>query len=80
MTDPEITPAKIAEAINDGQAVVCYASCYSCMFDCHFDPPQWHTWADADDIEHAASTGQPDPSTSRCACSCAVATVRGDQP
>lgn len=56
-----------------GENVVCYANCYSCMFDCHFDPPQWHTWADSEDIEHARNTGQPDPSTSRCGCSCAVA-------
>lgn len=69
----EIDPAKIAEAINSGQAIVCYSKCYSCMFDCCYDPPRWHTWADVDDIEHAATTGQPDPSESRCGCRCADA-------
>lgn len=71
MTEPKITPQQIADAINEGQAVVCYARCYSCMFDCHEDPPRWHTWAGSDDVEHAAKTGQPDPSESRCGCSCA---------
>lgn len=73
MTEPKITPEQIADAINEGQAVVCFANCYSCMFDCHFDPPQWHTWAAKGDVEHAAKTGQPDPSESRCGCACADA-------
>jgi hypothetical protein len=74
-----VTPeerAELADSINAGQAIVCYANCYSCMFDCHFNPPEWHTWADPEDIEHAAKTGQPSPAESRCACSCADA-VRG---
>src|SRR5574343_358091 len=37
----------------------------------HHTPPVWHTWAGAGDIAHAATTGQPDPSTSRCGCPCA---------
>ena len=52
--------------------VVCYAKCEGCQFGCHFDPPQWHTWAGLEDIEHAAQTGQTSPTTSRCGCHCAV--------
>ena len=51
--------------------IVCYAKCWPCSFGSHYDPPQWHTWADDEDIENAANTGQPDPSASRCGCSCA---------
>lgn len=50
------------------EIIVCYARCWSCMFDdC---PGGWHTWADAEDIEHAASISKPDPSTSKCGCVC----------
>lgn len=70
MSDP-IDPQKVIDAINSGQAIVCYSQCYSCMAGCCYDPPRWHTWADQDDIEHAAQTGQPDPSDSRCGCRCA---------
>lgn len=51
---------------------VLFTQCWPCMFDDHYDPPRWHTWADAEDVEHAATTGQPDPRASPCACSCAT--------
>lgn len=51
--------------------IICYSTCWSCKFDCHFDPPQWHSWADEDDIEYAKTTGQADPSMQKCGCSCA---------
>ena len=51
--------------------VVCLKTCWNCKFGHHYMPPQWHTWADADDMEHARSTGQPDPSTRPCGCVCA---------
>jgi hypothetical protein len=67
----EVTDAEKAEvvaAIRTGNAIVCYAKCWPCNFgDC---PGGWHTWADSDDVEHAAKTGRPDPSTQRCGCPC----------
>lgn len=46
-----------------------YARCWPCQFQqC---PGGWHPWADAEDIEHAAKTGQPDPSDQKCGCVCA---------
>lgn len=50
--------------------VVHWTQCYPCQFGEHRDPPTWHTWADPDDIDHAARTGQPDPSLSPCGCPC----------
>lgn len=55
--------------------VICvrYTQCGACEFmGEHRDPPAWHTWAGPEDIAHAEATGQPDPTTSRCGCSCAV--------
>jgi hypothetical protein len=52
---------------NQIQAIVCYTHCYPCRFDEHHEPPQWHTWADDEDIQHAKATGLPDPTQSRCA-------------
>lgn len=52
--------------------MVCYAKCWSCQSGDHFDPPQWHTWADQEDIDHAVASGLDDPSKSRCGCWCAV--------
>ncbi|KQN99672.1 hypothetical protein ASF21_12760 [Arthrobacter sp. Leaf234] len=47
---------------------ICYSKCWPCQFgECE---TSWHTWADADDIEHAKRTGQPDPSAQRCGCYC----------
>lgn len=51
-----------------GVAGVHYARCEPCMWGSH--PGGWHSWAGPDDIEHARATGQPDPSTRRCACDC----------
>lgn len=63
--------AAVAEAIANGDAIVCMTRCYPCQFGRHFDPAEWHTWADEDDTAHAEQTGQPDPSASRCGCPCA---------
>lgn len=52
--------------------MLCLTKCWECLLGSHHDPPEWHTWADDEDIEHAAATGQPDPSKSRCGCPCAV--------
>lgn len=53
--------------------VVHWTRCYPCQFGEHRNPAEWHTWAGADDIEHAARTGQPDPSTQPCGCPCSGA-------
>jgi hypothetical protein len=70
----DLTPEKakeITDAIDRGDAIVCYTKCWACTLGQHVEPAEWHTWADKDDIEHAKDTGQPDPSTSRCGCWCA---------
>lgn len=54
-------------------ALVCYSKCWSCNFGEHFDPPQWHTWADDEDVECARDAGQPDPTSQRCGCWCVEA-------
>lgn len=51
--------------------IICYAKCEPCQFGDHFDPPEPHPWAGIDDIEHAANTGQEEP-TGNCGCWCAV--------
>lgn len=53
--------------------VVCFAQCWPCQLDQHYDPPRWHTWADDEDVAYAESTGRPDPRESRCGCGCAEA-------
>jgi len=57
-----------------GVAGVHYARCWPCQLGgpC---PGGWHTWADAEDIEHALKTGQPDPSDKRCGCPCSEGPV-----
>ena len=71
--DPEDVET-LREAIDRGDVIVCGVRCYRCMYGGeHHDPPKWHTWADAEDVEHAAATGQPDPRDSRCGCPCADA-------
>lgn len=66
------TPDEILQALP--HAVVCYTQCWSCQFDCHFAPPQVHTWMDQEDAEHA---GHPWPlpadvaAANRCGCNCA---------
>jgi hypothetical protein len=57
-------------SVSDLQPIVCYARCWACMLFHCYDPPQPHPWAGPDDVEHAAATGQPEP-TGNCACSCA---------
>jgi len=49
-------------------AIICWTKCWPCMFGSH--DPTWHTWADVDDVFHAAATGQRDPSVSKCGCYC----------
>ena len=63
-------PAPFASAyIKDGVVQhVHYARCEPCMFGAH--PGGEHGWAGPEDIEHAAKTGQPDPSNERCGCDC----------
>lgn len=51
-----------------GVAGIHYARCEPCMYGAH--PGGMHDWAGPEDIEHAAKTGQPDPSGKRCACDC----------
>ena len=48
--------------------MVCYTKCWSCQFGEH--DKTCHTWADDEDVAHALSTGQPDPSSQRCGCCC----------
>jgi hypothetical protein len=56
---------------------VCYAKCWPCcMGQCPGGP---HGWADADDIEHAAKTGQLDPSGQSCGCPCVHDAPRGPE-
>jgi len=64
MTDPKRIQMR------RGDLIVCYARCWQCALTDNC-PGGWHTWADPDDIEHAAATGQPDPSGSKCGCPCA---------
>lgn len=59
---------EVMDAIHSGCAIVCHTRCYPCMFGQHEGGE--HTWADQDDIKHAKSTGQPDPSKSVCGCPC----------
>lgn len=62
------------EHLPDG-TIITYARCWSCTFDEHYEKPTWHTWADADDIEHAEATQQDVEAltSQRCACECARA-------
>lgn len=60
------------------EVIVCYARCWGCVYDQHYEPPEWHTWADMEDIE-----ANPDAAKSRCGCFCAVlvgASRQGDIP
>jgi len=58
------------DALTSSGVIICYARCWQCSLT-DTCPGGWHTWADADDIFHAALTGQPDPSVSKCGCPCA---------
>ena len=62
-----------------GDLVVCYARCWQCALT-DTCPGGWHTWADPDDVFHAAATGQPDPSVSKCGCPCADGPVLDNEP
>lgn len=55
-------------------AVVHFARCWDCQTSQH--PGGWHPWADSTDVEHAAATGQPDPSGQKCGCQCVDGPVR----
>lgn len=43
------------------------ARCWPCQTDGCYDTPTLHVWWDADDVEHAAATGQAAP-TGWCGC------------
>ena len=49
--------------------IVHYTRCWACQTLQH--PGGWHQWADSTDVDHAAATGQPDPSGQKCGCDCA---------
>jgi hypothetical protein len=51
--------------------IICYTRCWPCVCNHHFEPPQWHRWADIDDVAHAAERGDPSPIDQRCGCWCA---------
>ena len=75
-TAPERTePPEIdLSDVDWSQAVVCYARCWSCQFDCCFDPPQMHTWMDKEDAIHAGHPWPLPPEIAAqepCACPCA---------
>jgi hypothetical protein len=70
---PEERAAILAALSGTGPAIVCYAKCEPCQWGQHYDEPAPHPWAGAEDREHAAATGQPEP-TGNCACSCARTT------
>ncbi|MFJ3839430.1 hypothetical protein ACIPY6_28540 [Streptomyces sp. NPDC090054] len=77
MTDSDDIKAAVAEALvaalnGQGPAIICYAKCDACQWGQHYDEPTPHPWAGSDDIEHAAATGQPEP-TGNCGCYCAQA-------
>lgn len=67
---PEERDAIIAALNGLAPAIICYAKCEPCMYGSHYDEPQPHPWAGPEDREHAAATGQPEP-TGNCACDCA---------
>ncbi|MFZ3473134.1 hypothetical protein ACODT3_10630 [Streptomyces sp. 4.24] len=75
MTEP-IEPPNASQlealhtALASGAAIICYAKCEPCQWGQHYDEPTPHRWAGPEDIEHAAATGQPEP-TGNCGCSCA---------
>lgn len=64
------TAQTLNEAVQTGGIIICHTKCWACLADQHYEPPQAHPWADADDIEHARSTGRPEP-TGNCGCYCA---------
>lgn len=69
MSEPT-QPAPFSSAyIVNGEVVRCHTTrCWECMLgQC---PGGVHTWAGLDDIAHAVTTGQPDPSDQRCGCDC----------
>lgn len=74
MPDPSEPPVADLSDADLAGAVVCYAQCYACMFDSHYDPPKVHTWMDDDDAEHAGHTLPLAPeviAAKPCACPCA---------
>lgn len=86
MTDkPKLTTAEAAKALADALtktgfgATVCYSQCWACQFGQCYEPARQHPWWDADDVEHAAATGQPAP-IGDCACDCARPNVEEPTP
>lgn len=76
MADTTAIPAEVLAALEAGNALVCLTRCEPCQFGWCPRPRHWHSWAGDEDIEHAKTTGQPDPRTSICGCSCAGAPVK----
>lgn len=71
----DYVPVLIPKEPEEPPEVLCVLTtqCFECQYTGeHRNPPAWHTWADDADIAHAAATGQPDPTASRCGCPCAV--------
>lgn len=61
--------ALTAALTGQGAAIICYARCEPCQWGQHYDEPTPHRWAGAEDLEHAARIGRPEP-TGNCSCSC----------
>jgi len=68
----DATREALAAALQNGAAIVCHAQCVPCQFGQCQPTPTPHPWAGAEDREHAAAIGQPEP-TGNCACNCARA-------
>ena len=70
MSEPTEPAPFAAQIFVHGQPVCAYplTRCEPCMFGQH--PGGAHGWAGVEDIEHAKTTGQPDPSNQRCGCDC----------
>lgn len=67
---PEIAALLLAALRGEKPAIVCATKCEPCMYGQHYGEPAPHPWAGPEDIEHAAKTGQPEP-TGICGCHCA---------
>lgn len=63
-------PQEFLDALNRGDAIVCYARCWSCMLQqC---PGGWHSWADdPGDWKKVVYLLGPDPRLQKCGCPCA---------
>lgn len=72
-----MTRVRNAEFREDG-TIIHYVACWNCLLDmCPGGP---HDWADQDDIDHARSTGQPDPTGQPCRCVCVDGPLLDEEP